>query len=343
MKKISVIDLFCGAGGLSKGFQNAGCQIIAGFDTCEDAIKTFKKNHKNSKGVIADLSNPIFNIEQYKGVQIVIGGPPCQGFSISGKRDPKDKRNLLYKSYLHVLQTIKPKYFLMENVPNLVSMDNGKIKNKIIKDLSKLGYKVSYDIYNAKHFGVPQNRRRVIFIGSLAGKTISIQAPKTMEVSCYDAISDLPEKSLINGFSYPYKEKSDYQRIMRKESKGVWNHEITNHSDKTKSIISLVPDGENYKSLPDELKNTRKVNIAWTRFNSRKPSNTIDTGHRHHFHYKWNRVPTVRESARLQSFCDTFIFYGSKTSQYRQVGNALPPIMAEELARQILEQAHDLR
>lgn len=341
-RKPKVIDLFCGAGGLSKGFENAGCEVIGGFDNCKDSIKTFEKNHKNSKGYVVDLSSPIPFIESYKGVNIVVGGPPCQGFSISGKRDPNDERNSLYKAYLHTLNSLKPQYFLMENVLNLLSMDNGRIKDKIIKDLGSLGYKISYKIFNAKDFGIPQSRRRVFIIGSLSGKEINITPPYSKEVSCSEAISDLPENSLVDGEEYSALPNSEYQKKLRKNSKGIWNHVITNHSPKTIDIISLVPDGGNYKDLPEELSQTRKVNIAWTRFNSNKPSNTIDTGHRHHFHYKWNRVPTVRESARLQSFSDSFIFYGSKTSQYRQVGNAVPPLMAENIALQILEQADDL-
>ena len=119
---------------------------------------------------------------------------------------------------------------------------------------------------------------------------------------------------------------------MRNGLNKIHNHVVTNHDKKTVDIIALVPDGGNYKNLPENLRNTRKVNIAWTRYNSKKPSLTIDTGHRHHFHYKFNRIPTVRESARLQSFPDDFIFSGSKTSQYKQVGNAVPPLMAEEVA-----------
>ena len=118
----------------------------------------------------------------------------------------------------------------------------------------------------------------------------------------------------------------------------VWNHDITQHSEQTKRIIAMVPDGGNYKDLPKELQETRKVHIAWTRLNSQKPSITIDTGHRHHFHYKWNRVPTVRESARIQSFPDDFVFLCSKTSQYKQVGNAVPPIMAQAIAEYLKKQ-----
>lgn len=340
-KKLTAIDLFCGAGGLSFGFENAGIEIIAGFDSCQDSLKTFTHNHKNAKGIYCDLSKPILGINEYTGVDILIGGPPCQGFSISGKRDPKDKRNNLYTAYIATLKQLKPKYFLMENVPNLVSMDNGKIKDKIIKDLSALGYSITYKIINAVDYGVPQNRRRVIFIGSL-GKFMYIkeEIKKELLVSCSNAISDLPEDGVIDGESYTINPRSDYQTIMRNNSAGIWNHQITDHTEKTKKIISLVPDGGNYKDLPMEYQDTRKVNIAWTRYSSNKPSNTIDTGHRHHFHYKFNRVPTVRESARLQSFPDNFIFFGSKTSQYRQVGNAVPPILGFHLAKQIIEDSY---
>jgi DNA (cytosine-5)-methyltransferase 1 len=337
-----VIDLFCGAGGLSKGFEKSGFKVIAGFDTCKDSINTFVDNHDDAEGVITDLSQPIPNLGKYVGVDIVIGGPPCQGFSISGKRDPNDDRNSLYKAYLHTLETLKPKYFLMENVPNLVSMDKGRIKDQIIQDIQNLGYTISYQILNAKDFGVPQSRRRVFFIGSKNGNNITLNPIAKSYTPSRDAISDLPESSVNDGEPYDHPYNTEYQQRMRSGSKGIWNHQITNHSDQTRTIIALVPDGGNYKNLPEHLKDIRKVNIAWTRFNSERPSNTIDTGHRHHFHYKWNRVPTVRESARLQSFPDSFVFHGSKTSQYRQVGNAVPPLMAEIIAKQILEQADDL-
>ena len=125
---------------------------------------------------------------------------------------------------------------------------------------------------------------------------------------------------------------------MRINSIGVYNHEVTQHNEQTVRIISMVPDGGNYKDLPKEFQETRKVHIAWTRLNSKRPSITIDTGHRHHFHYKWNRVPTVRESARIQSFPDDFIFLCSKTSQYKQVGNAVPPLMAKAIAEKLKKQ-----
>lgn len=335
----TVIDLFCGAGGLSYGFEKAGFNIVAGFDNCKDSLETFKKNHHNAVAVSCDLSFSIPNIDKYKGVNIVIGGPPCQGFSISGKRDPNDRRNELYNVYISTLKALEPKIFLMENVPNLVAMDKGKIKEKIINDLKNLGYYVTYKILNASAYGVPQNRRRVFIIGS---KEKHIILPETMniknQVTCEEAISDLPDVTINDGENYTHAANSKYQELMRENSSGVWNHQITKHTEKTIKIISLVPNGGNYKDLPENLRETRKVNIAWTRYNSNKPSHTIDTGHRHHFHYSYNRVPTVRESARLQSFPDSFIFSGSKTSQYRQVGNAVPPLMAKEVASFLREE-----
>lgn len=335
---LTAIDLFCGAGGLSYGFEKAGFQILAGFDLCEHSLNTFAHNHCNAKPIKHNLSEPIANIKDYKGVDIVIGGPPCQGFSISGKRQVDDKRNDLYKAYLHTLSVIKPKMFLMENVPNLKSMGGGVLKDRIIKDLSDLGYNIEYAILNASDFGVPQNRKRIFFIGC-ADNSMRLPEPvsKITKVNCKQAISDLPEYSLQDGQKYVSESSSTYQKLMRRGSRQVWNHQATEHKEKTTEIIALVPDGGNYKDLPDEYKHTRKVNIAWTRFNSNKPSFTIDTGHRHHFHYSYNRVPTVRESARLQSFPDTFKFFGPKTYQYAQVGNAVPPLMAEKIALHIQE------
>ena len=222
----------------------------------------------------------------------------------------------------------------MENVPNIVSMGKGIVRDNIIEDFKKLGYKVVYKVLLASEFGVPQNRKRAFFIGTKGKDTFEFPEIKKLEfISSGDAISDLPEISIPDGTKYPFNANSKYQEKIREGSIGLFNHEITKHSEQTIEIISMVPDGGNYKNLPEHLHKTRNVNIAWTRLNSKKPSFTIDTGHRHHFHYKFNRVPTVRESARIQSFPDTFIFLGSKTSQYKQVGNAVPPLLAEALAK----------
>jgi len=338
-RKYKVIDLFCGCGGLSSGFENAGYDIVLGIDKWQDAINTFKKAHGSTLGVVADLNeiSPQNISDKYNipDVDVIIGGPPCQGFSIAGKRIIDDERNRLYKSFVDFVKYYKPKAFLMENVPNIISMGKGMIKDAIVQDFKKLGYSVVYKVLLSSHYGVPQNRRRAFFIGTLEGGYVFPNKTVDKVITSEEAISDLTEHSLTDGTPYPSMPLSKYQAFLRKDSKTVYNHKITNHTAKTVKIINLVPDGGNYKDLPEEFRSTRKVNIAWTRLNSKKPSFTIDTGHRHHFHYKYNRVPTVRESARIQSFFDSFIFLGSKTSQYKQVGNAVPPVLARVLAESL--------
>ena len=341
-KKFKVIDLFSGCGGLSYGFIEAGFDVLIGLDHWKDAVKTFEHNHKGAIGMVADLST-ISPIEVEKvidtpSVDVIVGGPPCQGFSIAGKRDVSDERNKLYKNFVDFVAHFKPQAFIMENVANIVSMGKGSVKENIIADFSALGYNVVYKILIASDYGVPQNRKRAIFVGMLNG-SFAFPVPTTpVRITSEEAISDLGEHTLENGSAYPSAPLSDFQQQIRHGSNGLYNHESSAHSEQTVNIISLVPDGGNYKSLPDHLKDTRRVNIAWTRLNSKRPSFTIDTGHRHHFHYTFNRIPTVRESARLQSFPDKFIFLGSKTSQYKQVGNAVPPVLAKKLAQSLKEQ-----
>ncbi|CAN2187994.1 Dcm Site-specific DNA methylase [Candidatus Nanopelagicaceae bacterium] len=338
---IHAIDLFSGCGGLSYGFESAGIKTDLAVDNWPDALMTFSKNHPSSRTELFDLGaknlKPL--IDTLGDAEIVFGGPPCQGFSISGKRNPNDPRNMLYRGFYEVVAQIRPKIFVMENVPNLASMDGGRLILEIENDFSSLGYKLSRKIMLASDFGVPQNRKRMILVGTLSESNFVFPVGPTInpeqKINCYSALSDLPEESVLNGSSYQLRPTSEYQHLMRENSRGIFNHEITKHSDKTIEIINLVPDGGNYKNLPIELQSTRKVNIAWTRYSSKKPSLTIDTGHRHHFHYSFNRIPTVRESARLQSFPDSFIFEGSKTSQYKQVGNAVPPLLAKAIGESI--------
>ena len=336
MDKYNVLDLFCGCGGMSLGFENAGYNILLGIDFWNDALYTYKQNHHNAQTLQADLSqlDPASTFPLLNGakVDVIIGGPPCQGFSIAGKRIVDDERNKLYKAFVAFVAYYSPKVFVLENVPNILSMGDGVVRDAIISDFTALGYNVNYKVLLASDYGVPQNRKRAFFVGVKNG-LFDFQMPVVdHKITTREAISDLPENSLEEGGAYPTFESSEYQTLMRANSKGVHNHNITIHNEKTKEIIALVPDGGNFKSLPVELQQTRKVNIAWTRLNSQKPSITIDCGHFHHFHYQYNRVPTVRESARLQSFPDDFIFYGSKVSQLKQVGNAVPPILAKAIA-----------
>lgn len=343
MNKNNVIDLFCGCGGLSLGFEQAGYNVTLGIDMWEDALVTYRRNHKNGKTLCADLAHlSAEDVEKEinaQKVDLIIGGPPCQGFSIAGKRIVDDERNSLYKSFVRMVAHFKPKVFLLENVPNILSLGAGIIRDAIVKNFSDLGYTVSYKVLLAADYGVPQNRKRAIFVGFLDGQTFEFPQPTvTKPVTCKEAISDLPEDCIEDGGEYTSPPQSEYQKLMRHGSSAVYNHEITIHNERTKEIIAMVPDGGNYKNLPTELQNTRKVHIAWTRLNSTRPSMTIDTGHFHHFHYEYNRVPTARESARLQSFPDTFVFIGNKTSKLKQIGNAVPPLMSKVIAEQILKQ-----
>ena len=316
----------------------AGIKTVAGIDFDAAAIRTFNENGLG-KGVVADLEK-ITSEEVRKlcggRVDIIAGGPPCQGFSLSGFRDETDKRNRLYKSFVRIVRDMKPRAFVLENVPGLVSLFGGRAKEAIESEFSALGYKVVHQILRASDYGVPQHRRRVVFVGLRKGEftypeITHFEKPKKGQkkmVSCEDALSDLPplpDSEFLGEEIQPYvmSPSNEYQRLMRRASGNVRNHIAAKHSKKVRSIISLVPPGKNYKSLPKSAQGIRNFHVAWTRFPDNEPSPTIDTGHRHHFHYKECRVPTVRECARLQSFPDDFLFIGNKTQQFRQVCKGL--------------------
>lgn len=345
---LNTIDLFCGCGGLSYGFEKAGYNILLGIDNDAKALETFELNHKGSKSICGDITGITYEKDikpliGNKTIDVIIGGPPCQGMSLSGPRKFDDPRNKLYLTYIRLVEEIKPKAFVIENVPGLVGLFGGQIKDSIIQKFTDLGYEIQYKILCAADYGVPQNRKRVVFVGIKKGH---YEYPKVNSqiVSCSMALSDLPIlESELGSEDMPYltDARNDYQKLMRKNSSAVRNHVAANHSEKVKKIISLVPDGGNYKDLPEEYRNSRNFHVAWTRFASDKPAPTIDTGHRHHFHYKYNRVPTVRECARLQSFPDDFVFLGNKTQQFRQVGNAVPPLMAQCIAEQLTKALGD--
>ena len=338
MNKLTSIDLFSGCGGLSLGLERAGIHSVLAVDNWADALETLQHNLPATRTLLADMSQEGADLACTAAgkTDLVVGGPPCQGFSISGKRDPYDLRNQLYQGFVRVVDRIRPAVFIMENVPNMASMGGGRLLEEVLADFAAIGFQTTYKTLLASDYGVPQNRRRLIIVGTRLANPFDFDrylkpVCGLAKVTVRDAISDLPSESVVNGSCYEIPAISDYQELIRVDSVGIFNHETTNHSERTRAIVSLVPDGGNYKDLPVHLQGTRKVNIAWTRFASHKPSLTIDTGHRHHFHYEYDRIPTVRESARLQSFPDDFVFLGSKTSQYRQVGNAVPPLMAEQL------------
>ncbi len=332
-----IIDLFCGCGGLSRGFELAGFNVSLAIDMWEDAIKTYNYNHKKTVGLCKDIrmldNNFLDNYKQKHHTVGIIGGPPCQGYSTVGKRDINDDRNYLYLEYCRVVEDIQPEFFILENVKGLLTLNEGVFRDDIINRFKKIGYKVVYKVLNAADFGVPQNRQRVFFVG-IKNKEFQFPKEKKNKVSTIEAIGDL--ENCID--KYLIAPQTKYQKIMRKDNNELNNNEKTNHSTQTVNIIKKIPDGGKIKDLDREYWNVRKYNKAFQRMNSKLPSNTIDTGHRNYFHYKENRIPTVRESARIQSFSDDFIFLGSKKSQYKQVGNAVPPLLAYELAKEIMKQ-----
>lgn len=353
-KKFTCVDLFSGAGGLSRGFYDAGYDVVLGVDFDEAALKTFKENHGTAEAMKLDLFDHdnidvIINYLKDRDIKldVLVGGPPCQGFSIAGPRDMNDKRNSLYLAMVKLADRLKPQAVVLENVPGMLQTNGGIGAKRIIQDFKEIGYNMTPKLLYAPDYGIPQIRKRVFFVGLRDSDSIFEFPEATVDkdhyVTCEQAIGDLPSLQTEDGKivygdeiqNYVSNPQSDYQKKMRKNSDKVYNHIGSIPIEKTKKMISLVPEGKNYKALPEEYQGIYKYHEALTRYHSKKPSNTINTGHRSHFHYKWNRIPTVRESARLQSFPDDFIFFGNKSQQYRQVGNAVPPMLGQVVANQL--------
>lgn len=344
-----VIDLFSGCGGFSYGFETAGFEVVLGVDNDEMALKTFAANHKNSKTLNLDLHkdeaiDTIINAIGHHTIGVIIAGPPCQGFSLTGARQEEDERNKLFYSVFKLAKRIKPKAIIIENVPGLATLYGGKAKSAILEEFEKLGFTSNQQVLYAPEYEVPQIRKRIFFVG-LSKEIGKFEFPFPILKdgnfnSTKDAIDDLPTLENDLGKEEDKYDKlpiSEYQKRMRNGNEVLYNHVGTKHTDHVISVISQVPEGCNYKSLPEGVGTSRKFNEAWTRYHSQRPSKTIDTGHRNHFHYKLHRVPTVRESARLQSFPDCFVFYGNKTQQNKQVGNAVPPLLGFHIAKQLLQ------
>lgn len=343
--KNKIIDLFCGCGGMSRGFEMAGFEVALAIDFWKDAIETYKRNSPSVDARCMDIHRldektmaESFNKNDVIGI---IGGPPCQGFSTVGKRDVDDPRNQLYLQYCRIVETIRPQFFVIENVKGLMTLNGGAVKQDIIERFSAMGYNVSFKVINAANYGVPQNRQRVFFVGM---RNAFFDFPQEFRyiLSAKDGISDLPSASQWDGTSviasYDKQPQNNFQRLMRGKTSRLSNHDFTVHSEQTVGIISRIPDGGSIRDLPPEFWKVRKYNKAFERMSSSRPANTVDTGHRNYFHYAEPRIPTVRENARLQSFPDDFVFLGTRGSQYKQVGNAVPPLLAKIIATAIKKQ-----
>lgn len=376
MKDIHVIDLFSGAGGLSYGFEQAGCIVDLAIEKDAWAVETYRANHANKNILEADinkLDDSFF--AKYKGkIDIVMGGPPCQGFSIaaSNRRKKDDIRNVLYKQFLRVVKIVEPKVVLIENVKEIIGYklpDGTRIIDDIKSFFSSNGYSYDYQILNCKNYGVPQDRRRFFFVAVYGSKVVELeklmQSFVTPEISFFDAMSDLPvvkskqypEDSVLD---YKIEPLNDYQKKMRDGSSRLYNHIPMQHTEKTVEKFAFFQKNAGVE-LPDELKprvrgNLEKVSQSTYSQNHRiidgsKVSPTITASFYSSFiHPTQPRNITVREAARMQTFPDSFVFKGKKTTlskkllakkgiveelhldQFNQVGNAVPPIMAHHLA-----------
>ena len=351
--KYRVLDLFCGAGGLSLGFEKAGFEVIGGVEFDKNVIKTHEKNFPNAINICTDIRNIIDeDVIRLFGnkVDVIIGGPPCQGFSAANKwqsDDEKIEKNRLFFEYIRFVKLLNPKVFVIENVRQILTKEDGYAKNEILNITRELGYDVTEPtVLVASDYGVPQKRERAIFVGirNDLHKTFDFgDIQKKKKVTVKEAISDLYGVTTEN--SEPFMSKcppqSDYQKLMRKNSNGmIYNHFTKFPTQIVQERMSYVKQGENWRSVPEELWDTKRSNrhsSAYKRLKEDDLSITIDTGHMNYFHPIYNRVPTVRESARIQSFPDDFIFEGNRTSQFLQVGNAVPPLMAQALATAILK------
>lgn len=350
--KYNVIDLFCGCGGLSEGFKLAGYNIIGGIDINKDAINTFNYNFPEARGVCIDLINLTHDdikneFSDFLKADVIIGGPPCQGFSSANRwqKELDDDRNKLFFEFVKFVDIIKPMAIVIENVRGIITSNNGQAKKRIYEIFEERGYKVTHKIMNSSEYGVPQKRFRNFFVMS-NGNFDFDRIQKTQGSTVYDSLSELysleNEEHGKKEYILDMEPKTSYQKYLRNSENKILNHEIKYPAEIVQERIKKVPQGGNWRDIPVEMfanaRNNRHSS-AYKRLDESDFSVTIDTGNSHsnYFHPIYNRIPTVREAARLQSFSDEFIFSGGRTSQYRQVGNAVPPLLSKAIANELKE------
>ena len=369
--KLKVIDLFSGCGGLTLGFEMANFKTILANDVDENCKKTFNKNFPNIPFICKDIQllkdNEIKKIVKNDTVDVIIGGPPCQGFSLANKNRNKikdDQRNKLFYQFVRMVKLFQPKVFVMENVLGILSMGNGEVIKIILDEFknSGIGYEVDKKVLNSANYGVPQTRERVIIIGVRKdlNKKPKFPTPKFKSdnyITVWEAISDLPEIDAGGGEEkqkYSNCELSKYEKKMRQKSKYIYNHIAMRHSPRLIKRFKAIRWGQSIKDVPKELSAvtrgdpTKISGKVFSQNNRRlfpnKPAPTIAASFQSNFiHPYLNRNFTAREGARLQSFPDSFIFEGMRTkmswekglSQYQQIGNAVPPLMAKFIAEEI--------
>ena len=372
---LNSIDLFSGCGGMTLGFKWAGFNSVLASDIDENCEKTFTKNFPETPFLCGDLSeinkNQFDKLISNREVDVIIGGPPCQGFSLANKNRNKvseDPRNKLFYEFVKTINWYNPKSFVMENVKGLLSMESGQVIKQIQNEFEKAGkygYEVRTKILKASNYGVPQSRERVIIIGLRKDLDLIPEFPSKKyekEVTVEEAISDLPKINASEGeekMTYASKPTNEYQQFMRKNSKKVFNHIAMRHTQRLIDRFKAIKPGKNLLDVWETHgavqrgNPNKKSKVKFSQNNLRlianKPAPTIAASFQSNFiHPFLDRNFTAREGARLQSFPDDFIFEGMRTkmswekglSQYQQIGNAVPPLMAFEIAttlRRVLE------
>ena len=316
--ELTSADLFCGAGGMAKGFEMAGFTQVGGLDWFKEAGMTYRENfnHPHILGDITEKEVKDKFIETVQGslkgkpLTVLSGGFPCQGFSMSGSRIVEDERNSLYKDMLEIIDALQPEFIVAENVKGLRSMLKGKVEDKIKEDIAKLGYNVNVTVLNAANYYVPQKRERIIFVANRIGK------------------KNYHPKPLLTPKNY-VTTKQAIQDLVKHKDDANFNHVRTKHSDDMKNRLAKVEEG---KSLYDNYSD------SWKKCPWNEASCTIKENHGGvNIHPIEPRVITVREMARLQSFPDDFIFKGAKGKQMMQIGNAVPPLLAKAIALAVRE------
>lgn len=358
MVNFRVLDLFSGAGGFSYGIdKNPHFKTLLALDLNETALKTFKYNMPESETVIGDITDSnvkkiIIKKSKKLNINMIIGGPPCQGFSLKGKKlGLADHRNYLFKEYLNIVEKINPEIFIIENVKTILSTSAGWFKNQILEKIKQLGYFVDYGVLIASDFGVPQIRQRAVFI-CCKNKKISLPNPTVKNVvTVRDAISDLAYLNSGEGSveqEYITQADTDYQKFMRIGSTKLYNHKASNHAQIAIKKLEMIPPECGKEYLPQELLGNQKFSGTWGRLKWDFPSPTIDTrfdacSNGTNNHPFLNRAITPREAARLQSFDDKFVFLGPKVAIRQQIGNAVPPLIAKAIADTIYNELGEKR
>lgn len=357
MKKLA-IELFSGAGGLGLGLTQSGFEIILSNEIEKDFADTFKKNHANVNVLTNDIRDIDFKKEISKlgvpSIELVSGGPPCQGFSTIGPKNIRDSRNSLFYEYLRVIKEIKPNYLIFENVSGFYRLYNGIAYKTLLSELCSLGYDTCSDILDASDFGLPQIRKRTIVIGWKRGLIpVSMPIPTHQikndlfnlpeKITLMEAISDLPELRSNDSINeYKCRPLTNYQKEMRSNTKILTEHNSSNYGDKMKKILRLIPDGGSINDIPFALRPKKFFNNTYARLLANHPSPTITRNFgtpssSRCVHPFQNRALSTREGARLQGFPDSYKFIGSKTSKNLQIGNSVPPLLGKILGIKIME------